>query len=320
MKKNRIYFGILVLAIILVTAWAAYGMQKIGKTEKNYPVSVIVNNSNSDRWIAFKEGLEQGAADYHIKLNIVSTTEFSDLSEETQTIRREVENGAAGVIVEMQSSQDDEKLLAGLSASGAVTLVETDMTPEDLYGSVMPDSYEIGKAIADAVMEREKPLKNVTIGILSGNQNQVSMQKRLAGFCEAIQESGAKVSWTLSKEQESQYIVAEYQKKSPVDVLITLGNDETERAVDYLQSADAKCRIYGEGCSEKNVYFLDKGMIQTLIVPNEFNMGYQSVAAISKQLEYGTASVENTKIGFLAVTRENLYDEENQKILFPIVQ
>lgn len=321
MKKNRIYFGILVLVIMTVTAWAAYGMQNIGKEDKTYPVSVVVNNSNSDRWIAFKEGLEQGAEDYHIKLSVVSTSDFSDLEEESQTIRREFENGAKGVIVQPQSSEDAEGKMAEAATAGTVIFVETDMTPEDTHTVVMPDSYKIGQAIAEAFMEKEN-VDGKKIGILCGNQQQIAMQKRLEGFCDTIADTKVKINWILSKEQEDEtHSIDIYQGKNPVDFLITLENDETEKAVDYLAGkGEVSCKIYGEGSSEKNVYYLDKGMIQTLIVPNEFNMGYQSVAAIAEQLEYGSASIENTEIGFLAVTKETLYQEENQKILFPIVQ
>ena len=109
----------------------------------------------------------------------------------------------------------------------------------------------------------------------------------------------------------------------PVDILITLGNAETETAVDYLQadtSYKQQFMIYGEGCSDKTVYYLDKGIIKSLVVPNEFNMGYQSVHAIAEQIKYKFSSAESTTVESLVINRQNLYDEENQKILFPIVQ
>ena len=109
----------------------------------------------------------------------------------------------------------------------------------------------------------------------------------------------------------------------PVDILITLGNAETETAVDYLQADTSYKRqfmIYGEGCSDKMVYYLDKGIIKSLVVPNEFNMGYQSVHTIAEQIKYKFSSAESTTVESLVINRQNLYDEENQKILFPIVQ
>ena len=73
---------------------------------------------------------------------------------------------------------------------------------------------------------------------------------------------------------------------------------------------------------KKTVYYLDKGVIGALVVPNEFNIGYLSAAAIAGQLREPLSSAKKQKKcrGFLRSQNDNLYDEENQKILFPIVQ
>ena len=96
----------LILVIIAFIAFATYGMLDGSKGEEWYPVSVIVENSSSDRFTSFREGLERGAEDYHIRLNVVSTGVFSGVEEEYQIIHREIDNGAKGVIVEMCDSSN----------------------------------------------------------------------------------------------------------------------------------------------------------------------------------------------------------------------
>ena len=61
MNKNRLYIGLLVAVMLAVLVYASYGMVNAGKKESYYSVAVIVDDSSSDRWTAFKEGLEQGA-------------------------------------------------------------------------------------------------------------------------------------------------------------------------------------------------------------------------------------------------------------------
>lgn len=80
----------------------------------------------------------------------------------------------------------------------------------------------------------------------------------------------------------------------------------------------ARCTAWA--VPRKNVYYLDKGWIQTLVVPNEFNMGYQSMEAIAKQLIYHMDTTRSSKVNYLVVDREHLYDADIQKVLFPIVQ
>lgn len=106
MKKNRIYFGLLILALIVTIVWTSAGMWGVNKEEKKYSVSVIINDSNNDRWIAMREGLEQAAKDDNIQLNYVSTGVFTSEEEEKALIEREVENGADGIIVQLVSSED----------------------------------------------------------------------------------------------------------------------------------------------------------------------------------------------------------------------
>ena len=299
MKKNRIYFGLLILALVVTIVWTSAGMLGVNKEEKKYSVSVIVNDSNNDRWIAMREGLEQAAKDDDIQLNYVSTGVFASEDEEKALIEREVENGADGIIVQLVSSEDTYAVFEKIDSSVAVMLLETDAVSEGVYSVTAPDNLWIGEALAQTVLQDYgDSLSEKKIGILSGNQNQLSMQQRLGSVKKLLEDE-------------------------PVDILITLGNAETETAVDYLQADTSYKRqfmIYGEGCSDKTVYYLDKGIIKSLVVPNEFNMGYQSVHTIAEQIKYKFSSAESTTVDSLVINRQNLYDEENQKTLFPIVQ
>ena len=246
-------------------------------------------------------------------------------AEEKALIEREVENGADGIIVQLVSSEDSYAVFEKIDPSVAVMLLETDAVPEGVYSVTAPDNHWIGEALAQTIFQDYgDSLPDKKIGILSGNQDQLSMHQRLGSVKKLLKDENIEPVWILSGQGEnlSTELIAK-QADEPVDILITLGNAETETAVDYLQ-ADAGYKrqfmIYGEGCSDKAVYYLDKGVIKTLVVPNEFNMGYQSVHAIAEQIKYKLSSAESTTVDSLVINRQNLYDEENQKTLFPIVQ
>ena len=113
----------------------------------------------------------------------------------------------------------------------------------------------------------------------------------------------------------------EYFADNQVDAVVSLENSDTEKAVDLLFNGDSiSWRIYGEGCSEKLVYYLDKGLIQELIVPNEYYMGYHSIAMAAQNIRYYTDKTDQIEVEFFEVTKENLYDEETSWILFPTVR
>ena len=313
MKKNRLYFGMLILMLVAVIIWAFYNMLNVGKQETSYRVSVVVENSNSDRWTSLRQGLEQAARDYNISLSFVSTGSFSTAMEEMDVVKKQVTNGANGIILQMNTDRAGQEL-EDLSGQTAVLLLETDVDPEGVYALVAPDNEEMGAALAQAVQsDFGDDLAGKRVGILACSQSQRSMQQRYTGVSQGLRESGAVVEWSLEGKAESikdAFYTLEQDK--PVDILIALGNDETEMMVDFFAGDELgwrldRCSLYGVGSSEKNVYYLDKGWIQTLVVPNEFNMGYQSMEAIAK-------------LNYLVVDREHLYDADIQKVLFPIVQ
>lgn len=181
MKKNRIYFGLLILALVVTIVWTSAGMLGVNKEEKKYSVSVIVNDSNNDQaGIARREGLEQAAKDDDIQLNYVSTGVFASEDEEKALIEREVENGADGIIVQLVSSEDTYAVFEKIDSSVAVMLLETDAVSEGVYSVTAPDNLWIGEALAQTVLQDYgDSLSEKKIGILSGNQNQLSMQQRL---------------------------------------------------------------------------------------------------------------------------------------------
>lgn len=166
-KNNLIYLMALILVIIAFIAFATYGMLDGSKDEEWYPVSVIVENSSSDRFTSFREGLERGAEDYHIRLNVVSTGAFSGIEEEYQIIHREIDNGAKGVIVEMCDSSnytDDSAVEIG---SDKMILVETDVEAEGMYAAILPQSYEMGRQLPKLLLRiMGKSLKIRTLGFL----------------------------------------------------------------------------------------------------------------------------------------------------------
>ena len=101
MSKNKWYMVLLISLILSVIIYVSDGILNVGKKEPYYSVSVVLDDSGSERWSAFREGMEQAAASNNIHLNVVSTGKLLSLREECSVISRELENGADGIILEL---------------------------------------------------------------------------------------------------------------------------------------------------------------------------------------------------------------------------
>ena len=192
-------------------------------------------------------------------------------------------------------------------------------------GTIAEASFKLNGVFDAAQAAAQQYLDNLQLLYDREEVNCVKKEEETEAYVKKLlEDENIEPVWILSGQGEnlSSELVTK-QADEPVDILITLGNAETETAVDYLQADTSYKRqfmIYGEGCSDKTVYYLDKGIIKSLVVPNEFNMGYQSVHTIAEQIKYKFSSAESTTVESFVINRQNLYDEENQKILFPIVQ
>lgn len=325
MNRNKIYFSLLMFVLVIIIGITAYEMLGVGKKEERYTVSVIVDDSNNGRWIAMREGIEQAARDNNIDVSYVFSGKFNNAGEEIELIQREIMNGTDGIIVQMVSNYEEINRLSEIFSQTTVMLLETDVEPQGLYAVTGPDNAAVGRAIGKAVAQDNNSLAEKGIGILCGNQEQIAMQERLMGLKEILEKEEARILWTLQGNNEPVgEALTENEEKMHVDLVIALGNEETELAVDYLlaraEEGKEGCLLYGVGYSEKAVYYLDKGWIQSLVIPNEFNMGYLSMEQIARQLKFHLSGAESSEIDYLVIDRTNLYEEKNQKILFPIVQ
>lgn len=325
MMGKRLWIGLIVTVMVAILIYVSYGMVNVGKKETYHSVAVVLGDSSHDRWNAFKEGLEQGAEENHIHLNVVFTGVLQSQEEECTAIRRELENGAEGLIVQVIAEESPELFEKTVGETPTV-LIENDMGSEDEYTTVAADQGEIGAAVAQSVLSGESgDMQGLRIGVLAGNQSMHSQRKCLESFLDAMEGSGAEIAWIRSEEEWDRDAAAGLLREdAEVDVVVALDNNATECAVTFLQeNSDISWRIYGEGRSEKAIYYLDKGSVKALVVPGGFYMGYRSAELMARKLKLKTSDEKDgeaeTHVDFLTVTRENLYDKNVEKILYPIV-
>lgn len=325
MQKNDFYMTLLILVLVLVIARCAYGMIGSSNSEEKYQVSVLVDNGTSERYISLRTGLEQAAQEFGVELNYISSGTLTSLEEEEILINKELDNGADGLIVQMVSSFNAEEYLENVAARASLVLIENEVYPENVYSSVLPDNYVMGQELGQQIVkDYGNALSELSIGVVTGKQSELAMQQRVRGLRSGLGSYGRRIVWSMDTQgDEMTQLLQEKMKKQRADILVALENDRTEQAVDFLtlENIDPEeCVLYGIGCSEKNVYYVDQGKIRVLVVVNEYNMGYLSLEQLVKQISFRSNTPVQLNTNYLIIDRENMYEEENQKQLFPLVQ
>ena len=326
MKSNKNMFILLVailLVVVLLASTSALVMSGIGETPTK--VSVVIDDSSSGRWSSFLAGMEQAAKDTGVKVNVVSTSKNMTVKQQSEIINDEISAGADGVILQVTSSQGTAEMISDISRKAVLLLVDTsaemDVDVEGRSACIQVDNVELGRALANEVrIALGNDLRGQSIGIIAGNQKQYSIEERLQGFNENIESSGAKILWTDNSIINVSDKIALRQENARADVLVALDNSTLEAACEYALKQENPPYIFGEGNSIKVVSYVDDGIITSMVVPNEYYMGYQSITAVARRVENKLTPMENETISFRVVNRENLFDENNQRMLFPVIQ
>ncbi len=325
MKNKNIF--IIAIAVLLTFTFIVSTSALImsGISEEPVKVSVILDDSSSVRWTSFISGLEQAAKDTGIKVKVVNTTRNLSLSQQNLLINQELNNGADGIILQLNSSRGTENMISNISRKAVLLLVDTsgdmDVDVEGRSACIQVNNVELGRALANEVsIAYGKELKGKKIGIVAGNLRQNSNSERLQGFTENIKASGATTAWIDSNINYVSDKIGQRQQDNPADILVALDNSGLEAACEYALRQSGPPTIFGEGTSIKVVSYLDDGLITSMVVPNEYYMGYQSITAVSSRLDNKLTPMEDEIIAFRVVNRDNLFDENNQRMLFPVVQ
>ena len=309
--KKQTFWTILVGAFLglNVLAWALYFVRPAEKAVKQ-KVSVILCNSTDSRWVSFTAGLKEAASSADVDLNIVAT-EGLTTAESAAMAEKEISSGAAGLIVELCEDLSEEEILA-LYRNVMIEVVDSGeyrSVDSRMLGSIGIDEAEAGTRLCSFIDHGSR------VGIICGHQQKKSIMAREDALQEACRAAGNEVVWTM-QDGDLDY----FQESAHADVIVALSNEALEKAVDYKLSDQDDALLVGYGCSRKNTYYLDQGLIETLLVPDEFLMGYQALLDLTERMSDPGANPVSRQVGLFAVDQENMYTADMETLLFPIVR
>ena len=291
----------------------AFLMLREKNVDKSYQISVIVENADDTQWSAFKYGLKMAAEDKGAEMVMVSTGASLSQEEEKKLIEEEIKSGADGVIVQPVSGEDTQQMLKKVGNKAEIMLVDDILSGIEKFPVIQPDAYAIGKTLVEELLkDYGGNLEGKTLGILNGKEGLKSSAEKEKGFIEALQGTGAEIVWSDTQITENM---------PDVDFVIAL-DDNSLRAAGEMAAANNPhgAIVYGIGNSTQSVYYLDMGIAECLVIPDTFNVGYQSLTELVNKLEKAFYEYENQEISYTVMRKENMFSKENQEVIFTMSQ
>ncbi|NJP40299.1 sugar ABC transporter substrate-binding protein [Oscillospiraceae bacterium HV4-5-C5C] len=339
MKDDRKLFIIIELLLAVVTVILAVILFEEQQPQTPKRISLVIQDSDASQWAALKYGMQMAAEDQDMTLFVVNTSASLTVADELDTIKDEISRGSAGIIVQPLPGSQLQDQLRQYAAKVPLILIESQTTgtsadeqtatdetaaavsPAESLPVVEADHTGLGQALAQTILsDYNGKLTGKTIGLVISNAGSAAAQAREAGFRQALQTSGADISWTVA-ETDTDRLEAALPAQPQADIVAALDSRSLTTAGSCAADKNLHGAVlYGIGNSTEAIYYLDTGLVKTLIVPDEFKIGYQSLTEIAKSIKRLLYQPQSQLVSFSLLKRDNLFAKENQDLFYALSQ
>ncbi len=317
-KKGFVLTEVILMIMVIGLALMMISGQNKKALDK---VSVILENAGDSQWSALKYGLKMAAEEQGIELAVVDVEEGLDAEAQKKVLEREIEDGADALIVQPVLDKKDQEVLKKIEKGVPVMLVgyeaEKGETRYDLP-VIKEDNYEMGQALAEEMLKDfEGNIEEKKIGLLLASTDSNMLSSRECGFKDALEDKNANI---LELSLDS-LLDREENTESKVDIVIALDDSNLTAIGEYLASSQPHGELlYGIGQSTEAIYYLDKGIAECVVVPDEFNVGYQSLSEVARKLDHYFENMKKQTVSYSVIRKETLFSKENQELLLTMSQ
>lgn len=305
------------LVFLSVLNWNRRELEK--KTYRIVMIPKVVDEEN-DFWKALIEGAQAAAKEYGAELTIKAADAEDNHAMQAQILYETAQERPDAVVLSPTSYTEVTEAAKAVADAGIpLVLVDSNLNEPVSASLIATDNVEAGIKMAECIKERMP--QNPVIGIVAHVEGASTAIEREQGLRQGLGEYEASIVGRVfsNSDYEKGYEVTMQMLEEHPDINLLFGLNEysavgAARAVKDLNLTD-QIQMIGFDSSLEQIQMLEAGIFEGIVVQKPFNMGYLGVET-AVQLLQGERIAEYIDSGSQAVTKDTMYSEENQKLLF----
>lgn len=320
---------ILLISSIFVTLLflIGYTLNEIDNSKSVKPVVYMVMKSmdqNINFWNTVKEGAEIAGMELEVEVISIGPANETDIESQQQILTDILEKKPAAVVLAAVDYERIQTFAESIMDAG-ITLVTVDSDVKTDYPHIFVATNNIDAAKMAGARFGEILEGKGKIAVMTHFFASTTAYDRQSGVIEQLKQyPGIEVideTWDCNSDIDIAYEKAlEIIKKYP-DVTGIFGSNEASllgvaRAIDDL-GLGGKIKIVGFDSNEEVVQLIENGVIDATMVQRPFNMGYMGVKKAIEETNKKSNVDEFIDTGYVLITKDNIYEPENQKLIFP---
>lgn len=324
MNNRLIIFISLIFAaalLLILTIFPEMGTEKMVQS-KPIPVILKANTSHPyDFWSVVKRGVREAAKEYEIDFYITGPRFEKDIAMQMTILDQIISRKPPLIILAASEYEKLVDLVEKADKAGIpVITVDSGVDSDIPITFISTDNREAGRKAGYALSKRLNDSSLKKYALMSYIKGTDTAMERELG----VRESAGDLEYTetlyCEGDQDLSYSLTLDLLKRSTDLggIIALNEPSSlgvAQAVDELGLKD-KIAVVGFDNAPREMHYLEQGIMKALVIQRPFNMGYLAMKTAYNYLT-GEDVPDFINTGSLLITRENMYHQELQEVLFP---
>lgn len=321
-KKKAVIIAMIIgvfTSLIAVTASFYIG-------NRTYQVTVILKSEQaSEFWGEVIAGIERASVDKDLEFTFVSALDENDAVGQMTIIDEVVAAEPDGIILAATDYYKLQLATKKIKDAGIKLVLIDSGVRGGYYDSIVStDNYLAGYEGASQLIGYLQDPKHIVL--INHVQSSLAAMEREQGARDALKSEYGEITVEIFYCNDDPHAAYDYIARLArygveIDGIIGLNERSTVGAARYLDETGQSVEIplVGFDSSVEEIQLLEKGVVKSLIIQQPFNMGYTAMSTLESVM-IGKKVATSIDTGSRIISKDNMYDEENQVILFPFNQ
>lgn len=324
MRRSRKVY-LLVLSILLcisfiVACWEVLFKSKVDTLQ----ISVITSGPSDESWMILKEGTEQAATEVNANIRFIFLSKQDNGKEQIELIKRESQNNVDAILVSPIEEAEVIQAIEEVSKKMPVIILQSNIETKQNIKKIVNNEKQLGELLCNELLNIINKDKKVVV--FDRKNSNSSFDNRMSGFKDIIEHS------------DIDYIIEEFElynngendinklfNNDDIGAIVCLDSTISEYVAENKKNnvlsdikPNAETMIFSVGNTNKIISYLDEGIIYATAIQNEFNIGYIAVKSAISSIN--KISIKEQGIQTKVINNQNMYEKENERILFQFIR
>lgn len=276
-------------------------------------------------WGTIKRGAEAAAREFNVNIEYSAPNDEGDVEGQIKLVNLALEKKVDALIL----APSDYRAMADITKKAynegiPVVIIDSEVDTDKMHCYIGTDNLEAGEKAGNVLLsfipkEGKIAIINFVKGSKNAEEREEGIKSVLAGspkinivaneYCY----SDVNRAYSLTKE-----IISKYEDIDAIVALNALSSEGVAAAVSEM-GLQGKVKVVAFDSTTSEIEFLEKGVIQAIVIQNPFSMGYLGVKS-SVEIMNGKKVAKIISTGSKIIDKNNMDLPENQKLLFPFVK